>query len=407
MDKCIMVGCDLHDQSLVLKIAQGTLPPATRRWANTVSGRQAMIADLQHRASQAGARIVFAYEASGSGFVLWDQLTAAGIECHVLAPNRIERSPRQRKNKCDDRDALLCLDKLRAHVLAGNELPSVWVPPLQTRQDRDLVRHRLSVRMDAADVKRQIRWLLKRNGVESSPARGWTGEYWKWLEDLSAGQLPGGPGQALASMLRQLEFLLDESGRLDKQVTALCRERRYAGVVAALRRNKGVGVLTAMVFLTELGDLSRFENRRKLGNFLGLTPSAHGSGLNDDRKGRITHQGPPRVRRVLCQAVWCRIGTLAAEQESYARLVARNPQHKKKAVVARMRVLAVRMWHDGLEAQRALAAEPQGDARLSHKATGRTRSRRPPQKPPVPYGPDAALGSLASVALSSASAKTA
>ena len=32
--------------------------------------------------------------------------------------------------------------------------------------------------------------------------------------------------------------------------------------------------------------------------------------------------------------------------------MARNPKHKKIAVVARMRVLAVVLWHKGLEAQR-------------------------------------------------------
>jgi transposase len=87
MDKIMMVGCDLHDRSMLLKIAIGVASPDKRSWSNDRAGRKAMIGDLKRRAGAAGTtRIVFAYEASGLGFTLYDELTAAGIECHVLAP---------------------------------------------------------------------------------------------------------------------------------------------------------------------------------------------------------------------------------------------------------------------------------------------------------------------------------
>ena len=357
MDKFIMVGCDLHDRTMLLKMAQNRGKATMRSWPNDRSSRRKVIEDLRSRARRAGgARIVFAYEASGSGFVLCDELTAAGIECHVLAPTRIERSVKHRRRKTDERDAQRVLDILRAHLMAGVELPSVWVPDCQTRDDRELVRRRLNVAEKRSAVKTQIRWLLKRNGIENSmaPASPWTCEYWCWLHDLGEAYLAGGAGMALASLLRQLDWLSREIELLDKQVRTLARTDRYAGPVAALRAYKGVGLLTAMVFLTELGDLSRFSNRREVGSFLGLTPSSQESGEADDRKGHITHQGPSRVRKVLCQAVWSRLGSVVSEQTAYQRLVARNPKHKKIAVVARMRTMAIWMWHAGLDAQQRL-----------------------------------------------------
>jgi len=106
MDKIIMIGCDLHDWSMLLKIAVGLAAPAKRSWGNDRSGRLAMIVDLKRRAGAVGAnRIVFAYEASGLGFTLHDELTAAGIECHVLAPTLMERSAKHTKGKADERDA--------------------------------------------------------------------------------------------------------------------------------------------------------------------------------------------------------------------------------------------------------------------------------------------------------------
>ena len=101
-----------------------------------------------------------------------------------------------------------------------------------------------------------------------------------------------------------------------------------------------------------MGDLSRFKNRKEVGAFLGLVPSSDESGESGDRKGHITHQGPRRVRKVLCQGVWASIHTDREEAQVYRRMVERNPKHKKIAVVGCMRRLAILMWYVGLEAQK-------------------------------------------------------
>ena len=106
-----------------------------------------------------------------------------------------------------------------------------------------------------------------------------------------------------------------------------------------------------MVYLTEMGDLSRFENRRQVGAYLGLVPSSYESGVKDDRKGHITHHGSGRVTGVLCQASWSRVQTDPIEKAVHERIVKRNPKHKKIALVASMRRLAIKMWHIGLKAQ--------------------------------------------------------
>src|SRR5207249_3804926 len=104
-------------------------------------GRQKLIAILKAKAAQwGGARMAVVYEASGQGFILHDDLTAAGIECYVLAPTRIERSSKLKRNKRDKSDAERLLDIVRGHILAGTELPAVWVPDAQTRDDRETVR---------------------------------------------------------------------------------------------------------------------------------------------------------------------------------------------------------------------------------------------------------------------------
>ena len=379
MSNVIMIGCDLHDETMLLKIANGLLAPETLSVKNTARGREGMIANLKRRAQAVGgARLVFAYEASGLGFGLYDQLTAAGIECYVLAPTRIAHSQRQRSQKTDEKDALELLELLRAHILAGNSLPKVWIPKAELRDDRELVRMRLDVGDKVTSLKTQIKSLLKRYHLYRPPAlgKGWTKSFRVWLSrDLASPadpqKIPLGAGgrAALASLLRQLIFLEQECECLDQEIITLAWSPRYEKAMLEVTKLCGVGVLTGMVFLTELGDLSRFANRRQLAAYLGLVPSSYETGKSNDRKGHITHQGSSRVRKALCQATWSRVRYDPDEKAAYDRIKAKNPKHKKIAVVASMRRLSVRMWHCGQTAT-AAPEETRQDQAKPHTECG-------------------------------------
>lgn len=368
MRNVIMVGCDLHDNSLLLRIAEATGKAVTVSVRNNEPGRKRMIADLKRRAKAAsGARIVFAYEASSQGFGLYDQLTAAGMECYVLAPTKLPRSQRQRKEKTDEKDAQQLLEVLRGHVLAGNALPSIWVPDRQTRDDRELVRMRLDVGAKRTATKTQIQCLLKRNGVRRPKATGtgWTLRFRAWLNwlanelgDRGKRSIAVGAQGALASLLRQLLHLQGEEERLDYSLHQLAESARYAAPMQAMLTLRGVGELTALVFLAEMGDLTRFANRRQIASYLGLAPSSYESGEANNRKGHITHAGSHRVRKVLCQAVWAQIRHNSDEKEAYERIKAKNPRKAKIAVVAGMRRLAVRLFHRGHDAIAAASNRP-------------------------------------------------
>ena len=154
------------------------------------------------------------------------------------------------------------------------------------------------------------------------------------------------------SLLRQIDALEQEVKAVDKAVRTLAESERYRAAADALvQKLTGVAVLSAMVFLTELGDLRRFANRKKVGAFMGVVPSSNESGESGDRKGHITRQGPARLRKGLCQGAWSRVSFDPDESKVHARIVEKNPKKKKIATVACMRRLGIRMWHIALEAQ--------------------------------------------------------
>src|SRR5690242_11867871 len=162
MSKVIMIGCDLHDEKMRLRMAADAGKSVAKSLATAdVAGLVDWARDFA--VQQGASRIVLAYEASGQGFGLYDALTDAGIECYVLAPTHLPHTPHGRKNKTDDKDAQMILDEVRGHILAGRKLPAVWVPDPQTRDDREIVRMRLEMGEARTRIKNQIRNLAKRS----------------------------------------------------------------------------------------------------------------------------------------------------------------------------------------------------------------------------------------------------
>jgi transposase len=345
----IFVGIDLGDKNSVARTAVDREKTERFGFVNNRQGRARLFGEAKRKAAQAGgAKIVMAYEASSCGFVLRDEAQRAGIECWVLAPTKMEKSVEQRKHKNDDRDADDVVEKLRGHVLAGNRLPTVWVPDQQTRDDRELIRTRLELVDKQTQMKSQIQMLLKRHGLEkpSGLGAGWTHGYRRWLEALAESESLGwGSRQALSSLLGQLKFMEAEIERMQKPLEQLANEPRHKPIIDELTQESGIGLLTAIVYRTEIGNAGRFGRGRQVGKFVGLIPTSHESGQQNDRKGHISRQGPPRLRKVLCQASWVHVRHDPEARRMYQQLVLRNPKKKKIALVAMMRRLAVRLWH--------------------------------------------------------------
>ena len=340
------VGLDVHGETILAQWGKAGEKACRLEIPHTPAGLDRLVKRVGTTEVRAG------YEASGGGFTLYDRLVERGWTLTVVPPTHLEQSVMSRKRKTDGRDADRLQRAVMAHGELGTELPAVWVPDAQTRADRETERRRLQLGEDTSGVKAQIRSLLARQGTRCPDdiLTPWGGKYRAWLQGL-AGETSAWDRSirvGLASLLRQLEFVEKETERLQDELERLAQTERYQAPVERLTRNKGVGVLTAMVFLLELGDPHRFRNRRQVGAYLGLTPTSFESGASDDRKGHITKMGPGRIRKVLNQAAWTFLRFNPAWQKWYGEVAYRRG--KKRAIVATMRKLGIKLWHDALAA---------------------------------------------------------
>jgi transposase len=291
-----------------------------------------------------------AYEASGVGWETHDLLVAIGWKVSVVPPTHLPHTSRTRKTKTDLRDARMILGVLMAHGELGTELATVWIPDMETREDRELVRRRLGLAEYVAQLKPQIRALLTMQQIKKpeSIKTVWSVKYIAWLKGVAASEkVPASVRAALGSQLRQLKFLAEELEILENQIEELSRKERYARRVERMRQQKGVGLLTSMGMLVELGDPLRFSNRRKLSSYLGLVPSMHDS-ADVERRGHISRMGPARIRKLLNQAAWAAVKFDPRWKECFEQLGGRRG--KKRAIVAIMRKLAIELWHSACAA---------------------------------------------------------
>jgi len=176
------------------------------------------------------------------------------------------------------------------------------VPDAEHEALRDLSRARETARDARHRARQQVRKLLLRLGIEEpSGPKAWSQRYWAWLRAVQLEQ----PLQqvVLVDAIETVDAGTARLKRLEQQLKQASTVGRHAPLIEALQSLRGVGIITAVTLVAELGDLGRFVTPRPLMAYLGLVPSEHSSGASQ-RRGRITKAGNSHVRHVLVQAAW-------------------------------------------------------------------------------------------------------
>jgi transposase len=292
MEKVISyVGVDVHSVGIVLSELRGDASKAEVR--EIPNDPKVIRKTFRRLAGEAELRCC--YEAGPCGYELYRQLTEMGIACEVIAPALIPVKAGDRV-KTDRRDAT----KL-ARLYRAGELTSVRVPTSDQEAVRDLVRAREDVRKDLIAARHRLSKFLIRHGRLYRDGNKWTDRFWSWLR-LQTFEREG-ERLTLEHYVLQVEHLTERRAFLEREIVRIAGTEPYAAAVARLSCLRGVATVSAMVLLTELHDLRRFQSPRELMAFVGLVPSERSSG-GKERRGGITKTGNSHVRRILVEAAW-------------------------------------------------------------------------------------------------------
>jgi transposase len=290
----MFVGLDVHKDTIAVAYAPEE-PGAEVVARGTIGTRQCDIDKLIRQLQAKGMELVFGYEAGPCGYWLYRYLTRKGLACHVVAPSLIPRKAGDRV-KTDRRDA-----ETLARLLRSGDLSGIYVPAIEDEAIRDLSRGREDAMRDLKATKSRLKAFLLRQDLRYEGRATWNAAHLRWLAKVVCPT----PAQQIVfqEYVRAVTEQQERVQRLEAELHAAVKQWRLGPVVEAIQALRGIDLTNAVTFVAEVGDLTRFDNPRKLMAYLGMTPSEYSSGERR-RQGRITKTGNGHARRALVEGAW-------------------------------------------------------------------------------------------------------
>jgi transposase len=241
-------------------------------------------------------KISFVYEAGFCGFWLYRKLISDNYDCIVTPPSKMLKS--QNKVKTDKRDA----QKLAFYLSAGL-LKSVYVPSIEIESDRRVIRRRAQIVKKQTRAKNQIKSFLHLHGLKTPEGikSSWSNRYLLWLEGLHFDYQSD--NFTLSGLIKSYRRIREDLVEVTRYIRVLSKSERYKKDYKRITSARGVGLITAMTFLLEIFNFTRFSSADHFSSFLGMTPSQFSTG-DKVRLGHITREGNAHVRRVLTESAW-------------------------------------------------------------------------------------------------------
>ena len=326
----IFVGTDAHYRNSFVHasgadgqvLARGrcgnTLLETARLWApierQAAAGREAIRVVMESTTNSRAIRNLLLQYGQQAGLDLTVQVLHAR-KLRIIAES---------VTKCDKLDAQVLCDLSRCDL----KLPVCYMPDDEEFALREHLRARGDLVRMRTMLKNRVHAVLHRRGI-LTPTGDLFGKAGRtFLEQVSLDEAGRTILQRFLNTIEQLEAMIAESTASLKE---LARQPRWAKPAALLQTIPGVGLITALTILAELGDWRRFRSRAAVSNYAGLVPRLRASN-EKCWSGGITHQGSSHLRAMLIEAAWMAVEKVPVYRSLFQRV--EYKAGKKTAIVA-------------------------------------------------------------------------
>jgi transposase len=272
-------------------------------------------------------------EAGQFSIYLCKELRKLGYEVICVDARHMAAGLSARINKNDRNDARGIANMLRASLYK-----EVYIKSDSECEQKILLQSRKQVVWQRLQLRSTIRGLLKIYGYTLSGNLS-DKKFTKAVQDISLG-LADVIKASLMGLLKVLESLTEVLKELDGELVKLAKELEDCRLLLTI---PGVGIITAMTYISTIGDPKRFNDSQLVGAYLGLTPKQYASGAVN-RQGSISRMGSSQCRAMLYEAAFCLLtrSKRTCAIRTWGLKIAKK-KGTRKAVVAVARRLSVTM----------------------------------------------------------------
>ncbi len=209
-----------------------------------------------------------AVETIGGWYWIVDEIEAAGMVPHLVHARKAKMMICE-VNKTDTLDA-----RGMNRLQRTGTLPTVWIPPADLRDRRDLARTRMLLIEKRTGLKNRIHATLAKYAIDIDVSD----LFGKKGRELLAKAVPSLPAETrLANQctLHAMDAVDTEIKAIELRMREVFEETEE---VRVLRTIPGVGFILATVMAGEIGDIRRFASPSNLAAYSGTTPRISSSG---------------------------------------------------------------------------------------------------------------------------------
>ena len=237
-------------------------------WIDTITGEisRARVAPADRAAVRKflaafrGTGLEVALEATTGWRFVVEELQRVGAEVHLAEPAETSSlKGRKKRAKTDWADAR----HLRELLLIGR-LPESWIPPAHLLDLRARVRCRHTLSHQRCEWQQRMQAVLYHHGFPQQ-RNLLTLERREWIAGLT---LPAAAREQLTVSLQIIDAIDTQLVPFDRDLCAYARKQ--PGCRAMIDQVYGIGALTGVTILAELGDTRRFQNSRDVVRYSGL-----------------------------------------------------------------------------------------------------------------------------------------